>query len=216
MIKSASKTALVVGATGLVGNLLTRLLAESSAYERVKVLVRRPLGWQHPRVQEVQFDFDQPNGLLVQADDVFCCLGTTLKQAGSKEAFRKVDYHYPLDVARLGRTNGARQFFLVSAMGANVRSRFFYNRVKGETEGAIFSVGYPTFVVVRPSLLLGDRKETRLGEKVGEAFMRLFSPLIPARYKAIEARSVANALATLAQQGLAGTHIVESDKLRTY
>ncbi|WP_266367532.1 Rossmann-fold NAD(P)-binding domain-containing protein [Tellurirhabdus rosea] len=216
MTNQPSKTALVIGATGLIGDLLTHLLVDSSAYERVKVLVRRPLGWQHPRLQEVQFDFDHPNGLLVQADDIFCCLGTTIKQAGSQEAFRKVDYQYPLDIARLGRSNGAHQYFLVSAMGSDVNSRIFYNRVKGEVERDIFAVGYPTFVVVRPSLLLGNRKETRLGEKVGEVVMRLFAPLIPSKYKAVKAQSVANALFSLAQKRLAGIHVVESDELRKY
>lgn len=216
MIYSSSKVALVVGATGLVGSILTHRLVDSSHYERVKVLVRRPLGWQHPRLQEVQYDFDHPNGLLVQADDVFCCLGTTMKKAGSKDAFRKVDYQYPLDVARLARSNGAHQFFLVSSMGSDVNSRFFYNRVKGETERDIFAVGFPTFVVVRPSLLLGDRKEFRLGEKIGEGLMRLVNPLVPAKYKAIRAEQVANAMLTLAQKNMAGIHVIENDQLQTY
>jgi len=211
---ATAKSALVLGATGLVGDALTRKLVESPHYETVKVLVRRSLGWQHPRLQEVRYDFDQPNGLLVQADDIFCCLGTTMRQAGSKEAFRKVDYQYPLDAARLGKANGAHQFFLVSAMGANVQSRFFYNRVKGEVERDIFALGYPTFVVLRPSLLLGNRRESRFGEKIGEIFLRLADPLIPAKYKGIPAEAVAQKMLTLAQQGLAGIHVIESDRIR--
>lgn len=216
MINSPSKTALVVGATGLVGNALTHRLIDSAAYEKVKVLVRQSLGWQHPRLQEIQYDFDHPNSLLVQADDVFCCLGTTMKKAGSKEAFRKVDYQYPLDAAKRALVNGARQFLLVSSMGANPDSSFFYNRVKGELERDIKALNYPTFLVFRPSLLLGDRKDFRLGERIGEGLMKLFNPLIPAKYKGIQIERVANAMCQKAQQGLTGKHVFESDQLQNF
>lgn len=216
MTSSPPKTALVVGATGLVGDLLTHLLVENPAYEKVKALVRRSLGWQHPRLQEVAFDFDHPNGLLVQADDIYCCLGTTIRKAGSREAFKKVDYQYPLDVARLGLAGGARQYMLVSAAGADVNSSFFYNRVKGELERDLRALNYPTTIVVRPSLLLGDRREFRFGEKIGEVLMKLANPLIPVNYKAVKAASVANALCTLAQKHMAGFHVIESGELQKY
>jgi uncharacterized protein YbjT (DUF2867 family) len=216
MIRPTSKTALVVGATGLIGTALTHRLVDSSAYEKVKVLVRHSLGWQHPRLQEIQYDFDHPNGLLVQADDIFCCLGTTMKKAGSKEAFRKVDYQYPLDVAKRALVNKAKQFLLVSSMGANPNSSFFYNRVKGELERDIAALNYPTFLIFRPSLLLGERKEVRLGERIGEGLMKLLNPLIPAKYKGIQAESVANALCQIAQQDLTGKHIFESDQLQNF
>ncbi|GAB3313834.1 oxidoreductase [Larkinella ripae] len=216
MTRPASKTALVVGATGLIGNVLTHRLVDSAAYEKVKVLVRHSLGWQHPRLQEIQYDFDHPNGLLVQADDVFCCLGTTMKQAGSREAFQKVDYQYPLDVAKRALVNQANQFLLVSSMGANPGSTFFYNRVKGELERDITALNYPTFLIFRPSLLLGDRKEFRLGERIGEGLMKLLNPLIPARYKGVRAESVANAMCKKAQDQLTGKHIFESDQLQNY
>jgi uncharacterized protein YbjT (DUF2867 family) len=211
-----TKNALIVGATGLIGNLLTHHLAESSAYEKVKVLVRHSLGWQHPRLQEVQYDFDQPNGLLAQADDVFCCLGTTMNKAGSKAAFRKVDYQYPLDVARLALGSGARQFLLVSSMGANPTSRFFYNQVKGELERDLTALSYPTLLIFRPSLLLGDRPEVRLGERIGATVMKLLNPIIPAKYKGVRADSVARAMYSTAQQGLTGKHLFESDVLQNY
>jgi uncharacterized protein YbjT (DUF2867 family) len=210
------KTALLVGATGLIGDLLARRLVESADYERVTVLTRKPLSWQHARLQEIPFDFDNPNGLLVRADDIFCALGTTMKKAGSREAFRKVDYQYPLDVARLGLQNGAKQFSIVTAMGADVDSAIFYNRVKGEVERELGTLGYPTLLIFRPSLLLGNRGEVRLGERIGEGFMRLFAPLIPAKYKAVEAASVANAMFTTAQQDLQGQHVFESDVLQGY
>ncbi len=210
------KTALLIGATGLIGDLLTHRLVESPAYERVKVLVRRSLNWQHPRLQEILVDFEHTNGLLVQGDDIFCCLGTTMKQAGSQAAFRKVDYQYPLEIAQLGLNNGARQFALVSSMGADPKSTFFYNRVKGETERDLAALAYPTLLTFRPSLLLGDRREPRLGERIGAGVMRLVGPLLPARYRPITAAKVANAMLETAQQGLSGNHIFESDQLQHF
>jgi uncharacterized protein YbjT (DUF2867 family) len=216
MISSGLKTALVVGATGLIGDILTRRLVDAPGYDRIVVLTRKPLAWQHPRLQEIPFNFDQPNSLLVRADDIYCCLGTTIKKAGSKEAFRKVDYQYPLDIAQLGRANGAKQFAIVTAMGADTESAFFYNRVKGEVERDLTGLAYPTLHIFRPSLLLGDRQESRLGERISEGFMRLLGPLIPAKYKAIEAEKVADAMLMTMQANLTGKHVFESDTLQGY
>jgi uncharacterized protein YbjT (DUF2867 family) len=219
MTVPTQKTALVIGATGLIGSLLTHQLVDSPVYSAVKVLARKPLGWQHPRLQEVQFDFDHPNGLLTQADDIFCCLGTTMKKAGSKDAFQKVDYKYPLEIAQLSLVNGAQQFSIVTSMGADSESSFFYNRVKGEVERDLAVLAYPTLLIFRPSLLLGNRSannETRLGERIAEGAMRLFKPLIPAKYRAIEAAKVANAMLATTQQNLTGKHIFESDALQSY
>lgn len=216
MTSSSSKTALVIGATGLIGTHLTQQLCQSGYYERVKILVRKPFSFQHPRLQEIQFDFDHPNGLLTQADDIFCCLGTTMKQAGSKEAFRRVDYDYPMTIARLGREQGARQFSIVTAMGADVSSLFFYNRVKGEVERDLAKLGYPTLLIYRPSLLLGDRTEARLGEKIGEGVMRTLNPLIPSKYKAIDSEKVARAMCSTAQNGLTGLHVFDSAAMQAY
>lgn len=216
MTTTPQQTALVVGATGLIGDLLTHQLANETTYATVKALVRKPLGWQHPRLQEIQFDYDHPNGLLVQADHIYCCLGTTMKKAGSPDAFRKVDYQYPLDVARLGLANGARLFAIVTAMGADPGSSFFYNRVKGEVERDLAALTYPTLLIFRPSLLLGERAENRLGERLAEGAMRLLAPLIPAKYKGIEAAKVARALLTTAQQNLTGRHVFESDVLQKF
>ena len=218
MTAPTHKTALVLGATGLIGDLLTHRLTESSQYEKVNVLVRNSLNWQHPRLQEVLFDFERPNGLLAQADDIFCCLGTTMKKAGSKEAFRKVDYQYPMDIARLGLANGATQFAIVTSMGADPESTFFYNRVKGEVERDLTAMNFPTLLIFRPSLLLGNRNQSdnRLGERLAEGAMRLLSPLIPAKYKAVDAAKVATAMLTTTQQGLTGRHLYESDALQEF
>lgn len=216
MTNPTQKTALVIGATGLIGDILTHKLVDSPFYEKVKVLVRKSLNWQHPRLQEVLFDFDHPNSLVTQADDIFCCLGTTIKKAGSKEAFQKVDYQYPLDIARLSLASGARQFSIVTAMGANSTSAFFYNRVKGDVERDLSALHYPTLLIFRPSLLLGNRSEKRLGERMATGVMTLLNPLIPARYKGVDAARVANAMLTTAQQGLTGKHIYESDRLQQF
>ncbi|WP_460949598.1 oxidoreductase [Spirosoma daeguense] len=216
MTGSMHKTALVVGATGLIGDLLTHYLVDSPIYEKVKVLVRKSLNWQHPRLQEIQFDFDHPNGLLTQADDIFCCLGTTIKKAGSKDAFRKVDYQYPLEIAKLGLANGAQQFAIVTSLGADPDSSIFYNRVKGEIERDLTALNYPTLHIFRPSILLGNRSENRLGERIGIGFVKLFNPLIPAKYKGIEASKVAKAMQKTMQEGLQGKHVFESDQLQNF
>ncbi|MVM31353.1 oxidoreductase [Spirosoma sp. HMF4905] len=216
MTNPTPKTALVLGATGLVGELLTHRLVDSPFYQNVKVLVRKSLTWQHPRLQEVLVDFDHPNGLLTQADDVFCCLGTTIKKAGSREAFRKVDYQYPMDIARLSLANGAKQFAIITAMGADPDSSIFYNRVKGDVERDLTALNYPTLLIFRPSLLLGNRSEARLGERIAAGAMRIFGPLIPAKYKGIDAGKVANAMLSTAQQGLTGQHVFESDLLQEF
>jgi len=218
MMTPTNKTALIIGATGLVGNLLTHQLVDSPIYEKVKVLVRKSLPWQHPRLQEVQFDFDHPNGLVTQADDIFCCLGTTIKKAGSQEAFKKVDYQYPLDIARLSLANGASQFAIVTAMGADSKSMFFYNRVKGNVERDLAALNFPSLLIFRPSLLMGSRRQedSRLAERVAERVMGLLNPLIPDKYKGIQAAKVANAMLTTAQQGLTGRHVFESDDLQKF
>ncbi len=210
------KTALVLGASGLIGDSLTHSLVESALYSSVKVLVRKSLSWQHPRLQQVPFDFDNPNGLLTQANDIFCCLGTTIKKAGSKAAFRKVDYQYPMDIARLGLANGAQQFAIVTAMGADPDSRVFYNKIKGEVERDLAVLNYPTFLIFRPSLLFGNRSENRLVERIAAGAMRLFNPIIPAKYRGIEADKVANAMLQTTQQNLTGKHVFESDVLQEF
>ncbi len=210
------KTALVLGASGLIGDSLTRHLVDSAFYSNVKVLVRKSLTWQHPRLQQIPFDFNNPNGLLTQANDIFCCLGTTIKKAGSKEAFRKVDYQYPMDIARLGLANGAQQFAIVTAMGADPDSRIFYNKIKGEVERDLTLLNYPTLLLFRPSLLFGNRTENRLGERIAAGAMRLFNPLIPAKYRGIEGDKVANAMLQTTQQNLTGKQVFESDALQEF
>jgi uncharacterized protein YbjT (DUF2867 family) len=165
-----------------------------------------PPGNAGPAVDVHQVDFDalDAHAGLFGVDDIFCCLGTTLRKAGSREAFRRVDLDYPLQAARLGRAAGARQFLLVSAVGADPSSRVFYNRAKGEVEAAVAGVGYPRMVILRPSLLLGKRRESRPGERVAEWIMRPLGPLMRgplARYRPVEAEAVARAMVRRALDG---------------
>ncbi|WP_394995837.1 oxidoreductase [Emticicia sp.] len=210
------KTALVVGATGLIGKHLTIRLLTSNFYSKVKVLIRKPLNINHPNLEQIIFDFDSLDSSKIIADDIFCCLGTTMKQAGSKAAFYKVDFTYPFAIAKAALENGAKQYLIVTAMGADEKSIIYYNRVKGEIEKAISDLHYPTLLIFRPSMLLGEREEPRMGEKIGKILMKAVNFIIPKRYKAIESEKVANAMLILAQKGIKNKNIFESDTLQSY
>ncbi|GAB3172231.1 oxidoreductase [Telluribacter humicola] len=213
------KTALVIGATGLIGKQIVQYLLSSPAYSEVRVLVRHSLGISNTKLKEIKYDFNNPDPAVVQGDDVFCCLGTTMKKAGSKEAFRKVDLEYPLQIARLAKQNGARQYLIVTAMGADSDSMFFYNQVKGDVQEELKSLQFSTLRIFQPSLLLGDRQDTRLGEKIGEGLAALFKPLMIGplqKYRAIDSGKVARAMVELAQKPEAGVFVYESGELQKY
>lgn len=210
--------ALIAGATGLVGSRLLDFLLQSNDYAQVVALSRKPLSHAAPHFVNVVVDYDHLDRQAseLKADDVFCCLGTTIKQAGSQAAFRKVDLEYPLSLAKVTRGQGARQFLLVTAMGSSKGSSIFYNRVKGEVEDAIADVGFPAFHIFRPSMLLGDRKEKRGGEFIGKVVMTALDFAIPANFKAIQADRVARAMMAIAKQRMDGMHIHLSGELQRY
>ncbi|MCK4579349.1 MAG: NAD(P)H-binding protein [Candidatus Marinimicrobia bacterium] len=215
----AEKTALLVGATGLVGSHLLQQLLEGGYYSQVRVLVRRPLGVEHPRldVQVVDFENLHKYSGLVQGDDVFSCLGTTRRKAGSDHAFRQVDFHYPYQVARLALLKGATQHLLVSSVGANRGSRSLYLRVKGELELAIGALPFKAVHHFRPSLLLGKRQEFRLLERLAVVTAPLFAPLMAGPlgpYRPIKAKAVAAAMIKIARKGRDGQHTYPSDQIR--
>lgn len=212
------KTALILGATGLVGGELLALLLKDDFYSHVKAVVRKKPELENPKLEWILADFDAISHLSdkIEADHVFCCLGTTMKKAGSKEAFYKVDFHYPLEFAKLSQSKGATQFSLVSAMGANIKSRIFYNRVKGEIEVAASSVAFNGINIFRPSLILGNRKEKRLGEKIAVMLSGIISPLMIGplkKYKPIQAADIALGMLKIAKQDLNGFYIFESDQI---
>jgi len=170
-------TALLAGATGLVGGHLLRLLLADDTWERVVSVGRREVDVRDPKL--VQLPATLPDvGVLPPVDDAFCALGTTIKKAGSQDAFRAIDHDAVLAVATAARQAGATSFLHVTAMGASARSRVFYNRVKGETERDVAALGIPTTVAFRPSIIDGDRPESRPGEHVSLAVMRTLAPVL--------------------------------------
>ncbi|MGH8504538.1 MAG: NAD(P)H-binding protein [Stenotrophobium sp.] len=207
-----SRTALVAGATGLVGEQLLKQLLAGDAYTQITLLTRRPPALEDPRVRTVLSDFSNLDalGTALDADDVFCCLGTTLKTAGSKAAFERVDYQMVVDLARATLAQGAQQFLVISAAGTAANSPSFYSRVKAHMEQDVTAVGFDSLHILRPSLLLGARKEPRLGERAVQAVMPALSPLLQGslkKYRAISASDVAAAMLQLAARRQRGTHI---------
>ena len=211
------RSAIVVGATGLVGSNLVDVLLADPEYKVVHVFVRRPLARADVRLRVHLVDFAQLAAVAWPAvDDVFCCLGTTIGIAGSREAFRAIDQDYPLAVARGALKRGARQFILVSAMGADPHSSVFYAQVKGELEAAAAALGFHAVIALRPSLLAGDRAEFRFAERVALMALQPARWLVPRKYRPVAGLAVARAMAAYAKRGLAGFHIVPSDAIQAF
>jgi uncharacterized protein YbjT (DUF2867 family) len=209
---SAGRSVLVAGSTGLVGSDVVRELLTDPTVGRIVLIGRRPMP-STERVQSRVVDFDNlaADRDIFAVDQIICALGTTLRAAGSKEAFRRVDFEYPLALARLGLQHGVRHFLVVTALGADADSRVFYNRVKAELEDSLRSLGYRSITIVRPSLLLGKRKEFRLFEGIG----KLVAPAIPGRFRPVLASDVARVLARAAREDLPGLSIIESEEIRS-
>jgi uncharacterized protein YbjT (DUF2867 family) len=213
------KTALIIGSTGLIGSQLLDNLLESEAYDKVITFERRDSERTHPKLTQHIIDFDKPESYqdLVVGDDFFCTIGTTIKKAGSKEAFRKVDFDYPQKFASFAVKNNVKQFLIISSLGADKASGNFYLKTKGEIEDFLKLSTFESIAVVRPSLLLGDRNEFRLAEKTAAVFMKIFSFLFIGsikKYKPIESETVAKALFRIAQKNKKGFTLYESDELQ--
>ena len=211
-----TRTALVAGASGLVGGFLLDALLEAPQYREVHSLGRRPLPRQHPKLVQHTVDFARLGGeALPPAQDAFCCLGTTIKKAGSQEAFRAVDHDAVLAFASAAKKAGVQRFLVVTALGSDARSRVFYNRVKGETEEALKTMGFESLVILQPSLLLGERAESRPGERAAIIASRVLAPLLrPLASRPIEARTVARAMVALAQAAPQGVRVAPSGELQ--
>ncbi|WP_375416483.1 NAD-dependent epimerase/dehydratase family protein [uncultured Hymenobacter sp.] len=206
------KTALLAGATGLIGSQLLPLLLASARYSKVIVVGRRPLPQAHPKLVQVVTELDKLEDFRAQlmADDVFCCLGTTMKQAGSREAFYKVDYQYVVRLAALAAGNFAAQFMVVSSLGADARSRVYYTRVKGEMEATVRQTAFRAIHIFRPSLLLGARATPRLAERISAALLALTRPLLVGplwAYRAVPAAAVAAAMLRAAEDDGGGVRV---------
>lgn len=211
------RTVLLAGASGLVGGHLLDLLLAASDVARVISLGRRPLERTSPRLEQFTVDFAAlDDRSLPPATEAHCCLGTTLAKAGSREAFRAVDHDAVLAFARAAKRAGAQRFLVVTALGADPHAWVFYNRVKGEVETALRAMGFASLVIARPSLLLGDRAESRPGERAAILASRALGPLLrPFAARPIEGRTVARALLRLGADPGGGVRVVESSELQT-
>ncbi len=215
---AARRTALLVGATGLVGGHCLRLLLEDDTWSQVVVLARRRLSSSHPKLVARLVDFDRLGQLsgFPRATDVFCALGTTIAAAGSQGEFHKVDFTYVVETARLAAVSGSQQFLLVSSLGANPSSSLFYSRGKGEAEEAVRKLPLPAIQIFRPSFLAGKRGESRPFEQIAvSAFSALsFAMVGPLRrYRPIEAEDVAKAMVVVGRHAPAGVHVYEAERI---
>jgi len=217
---TTTRTALIAGSSGLIGGQCLQNLLDDPSYSEVIALVRKPLLVKHRKLKEEITSFNstlEQTLSSITANEVFCCLGSTIKKAGSQEAFRKVDYDLVVTIADIMRRHGAEQFIVISAMGANSTSKVFYNRIKGEMEEAIKGLGYPCVRIIRPSLLLGHREEFRLGERIGVMMSPLLKMVLVGslkKYSPVEAVAVARFMVDVAHEGpVAGVHVYESDQI---
>lgn len=211
------KTAIVVGATGLIGGFVVDKLKDDDRFARIIVLGRRDIDISHPKIEVYITDFQdlEKFKFWADADCLFCCIGTTIAVAGSKENFRKVDYFIPKDLSKFCENYGI-SFLLVSSLGADKNSSNFYLRTKGETEDALINSGIKTVHIFRPSMLLGPRKEKRLGEQIGKIFMQITDPLMLGglrRYKAVQAETVAKAMINESLKNVSGIFVHENEEI---
>lgn len=210
------KKVLVLGATGLVGTEILKQLEASSEVLKINVLLRRPLpqGLKNSKVQEYVMDFDRLDSSsdCFSVDAVICAIGTTIKKAGSQEAFRQVDYEYPLKIAKFCKAKGAQGFYLVSALGADANSPIFYNRVKGELERDLQKIGFANLVIAHPSVLLGNRQESRPAEKIAMQVGKLF----PKKWRSVPAEKVAHSLVASLKDSKPGTRVFENSEILNF
>ncbi|MGV8996346.1 MAG: NAD(P)H-binding protein [Parvibaculaceae bacterium] len=209
-----NRSAIVAGATGLVGGFLLERLLASPDYEAVTCVTRKQIAEGNPKLRQVVGPLDDAESMAtnagVKATDAYCTLGTTIKTAGSQPAFRKVDFDYVMNFARAAKAAGATRFMLVSAIGASASSQIFYSRIKGETEEALGQMGFEALHIFRPGLLLGARGERRAAESMMMTIAPLLNPLMlgPATvYKSINADAVAAAMIATANTGTKGRQI---------
>ena len=205
---------ILIGATGLVGREVLRLALSDTRVTAIVAPVRKPLP-AHPKLHAPFVDFDRlpADALWWQADAVICTLGTTMKVAGTRQAFRRVDHDYPLAAARLALAAGTRTYALNSAAGANAASRFFYNRVKGDLERDLEALGFASLTHVRPGLIGGEREEARAGEGAALRVLRVLGPVLPRRWRINPAPRIASALLEAALAGTPGVHVVGPEQL---
>jgi uncharacterized protein YbjT (DUF2867 family) len=211
-------TATIIGATGLIGGYLLEELLKNDLYDTIRILVRRPVESNHPKLEKKLVDFSDTESFrlaLEGSDTVFCAIGTTQQKVkGDKAAYRKIDYDITVNAARFCKLNGCETFCFVSSVGANSKSGNFYLQLKGEIEEAVKATGLRSVSIMRPSVLLGDRKEFRLGEKISKGIMATFTFLIPSKYKPVYGRDVAKAMIILAAKKTEGTQVYQYHEIK--
>lgn len=192
------KTAIVIGATGLIGKHLTKMLLENPEYKTVKVFVRRSINITNPKLEEFIVNFDEIVNWKdkITGAELYSSMGTTIKKAGSKQAQYKIDFTYQYEIAKAAAENGVENYCLVSSSGANQSSKVFYLRIKGEIEERVKTLSFKRIRIFQPSLLIGEREEKRFGEKFSESLMKIFLPLFPPlkKYRPIKGEIVARAM----------------------
>jgi uncharacterized protein YbjT (DUF2867 family) len=213
------KTAIVLGASGLIGSNLLPLLLENSNFESIKIFVRKTLPVQHPKLLQILTNFEDLEAVKneIKADVIFCCLGSTKSKTPDLKKYRIIDHDYPIYFAEEGLKNGLTEYHLVSALGANSKSSNFYTKMKGETENAIKKLDISSLYIYQPSFLKGNRTEKRLGEKIALLVMKLIDPLLMGslkKYKTIAAEVVAKAMINESIKNKKGIFVLESDKIK--
>jgi|LakMenEpi03Aug12_release.lakeMendotaPanAssembly.Ray.scaffolds.fasta_scaffold463668_2 uncharacterized protein YbjT (DUF2867 family) len=190
-----TQRALVIGGTGLVGSHLLEQLNADQRFGKIYALSRRATK-PHSRIVNIVTELDAVTGQeeFFDVDVVFCAIGSTIKKAGSQAEFRRIDYELPMHIARLARSRGVRRFVLVSSIGATASSKYFYLQVKYALERDLAALGFEQLSILQPSLIMGDRKEFRVGELISRVAMKYLNPLTPARYRGVHARSIATTM----------------------
>jgi uncharacterized protein YbjT (DUF2867 family) len=206
------KTAIILGGTGLVGSALIQQLIQDADYEKIVVLSRRNLDFTHPKMEVKLVDFDKISNYQneIKGDVLFSSMGTTIGKAKTKENQYKIDYTYQFEVAKLAAQNGVKNYVLISSAGANANSKIFYSKMKGELDAAVQQLPFEKITILRPSFLDGDRKESRLGEKIGMAIFKLIA-WIPGikKYRPIHVNQVAQAMRNAISKGKSGIFELE-------
>jgi uncharacterized protein YbjT (DUF2867 family) len=211
-----NKTAIIIGATGLVGSEVLKLLLSDDRYTKIKVFHRRSTGIKHPKLEEHIVEFDQIEEWkhTLTGDELYSALGTTIKKAGSQERQYTIDYTYQFETAKAAAENGVKNYSLVSSAGADHQSKVFYSRLKGELDTDVKDLPFEVITIMRPSILAGERSESRPGESIGKFFMK-FLTKIPGlkKYRPISGQTVAQGMINSLQKCPPGYHIFELDEI---
>lgn len=209
------KTAIILGATGLTGSILLEKLLKDSSYEKIKLFSRNSSEKTSPKIEEHLIDMFEleKQAEEFKADVVFCCIGTTKAKTADKETYKKIDYGIPVTAAKLAKSNGIKTFIVISALGADENSSVFYNKTKGEMQRDVLNQHIENTYVLQPSLIVGDRNESRLGESIAGTLMKTFGFLIPKKYKIIKAETIAEGMYNLSQ-GKYSERVIPSEEIK--